>query len=212
MVMNPPTRLTRMADKAVTDLPALHALLDDVLLGHVAVVVDGHPVAFPTAVARDGDQLLVHGSSGSSWLRALSSGAPASVTVTAMDAVVVARASFESSFHYRSAVLFGRFTTLAGDDKERALDVLVDRILPGRTAELRRPTKRELAATLILGLPIDQWSLKVSERWPDDLPEDVEGPTWAGIVPFQQGYRDPVPAPDLRAGIPVPPSVRALSD
>ncbi|WP_203453895.1 pyridoxamine 5'-phosphate oxidase family protein [Jiangella aurantiaca] len=215
MVTNPPsspTRLTRMADKAVTDLAALHALLDDVLLGHVAVLVDGHPVAFPTAVARDGDRLLVHGSTGSSWLRALSAGAPASVTVTAMDAVVVARASFESSFHYRSAVLFGRFTALDGDEKERALDVLVDRILPGRSAELRRPTKRELAATLILALPITEWSLKVSERWPDDLPEDVDGPTWAGIVPLRRGYGDPVPAPDLRAGIPVPPSVRALSD
>ncbi|RIQ10863.1 pyridoxamine 5'-phosphate oxidase family protein [Jiangella rhizosphaerae] len=201
-----------MADKAVTDLPALHALLDDVLLGHVAVVVDGHPVAFPTAVARDGDRLLVHGSTGSSWLRTLSAGAPASVTVTELDAVVVARASFESSFHYRSAVLFGRFTALDGEEKERALDVLVDRILPGRSAELRRPTKRELAATLILALPIAEWSLKVSRRPPDDLPEDVEGPAWAGIVPLRRGYGDPVPAPDLRPGIPVPPSVRALTD
>lgn len=206
-----PTRLTRMSDKAVTELAALHALLEDVLLGHVAVVVDGHPVAFPTAVARDGDRLLVHGSTGSSWLRSLTSGAPASVTVTAMDAVVVARASFESSFHYRSAVLFGSFTALAGEDKERALDVLVDRILPGRTGELRRPTKRELAATLICAMPIDQWSLKVSERWPDDLLEDVEGPAWAGIVPLRRGYGDPVAAPDLRDGIAVPPSVRAIT-
>ncbi|MBB5787811.1 pyridoxamine 5'-phosphate oxidase family protein [Jiangella mangrovi] len=207
-----PTRLTRMGDKAVTELAALHALLDDVLLGHVAVVVDGHPVAFPTAVARDGDRLLVHGSTGSSWLRTLATGTTASVTVTALDAVVVARASFESSFHYRSAVLFGRFAALAGDDKERALDVLVDRILPGRTGELRRPTKRELAATLICAMPIDEWSLKVSERWPDDLPEDVDGPAWAGIVPLRSGYGDPVPAPDLRDGIAVPPSVRALTD
>ncbi|PZF81567.1 pyridoxamine 5'-phosphate oxidase family protein [Jiangella anatolica] len=201
-----------MADKAVTDLAALHALLDDVLLGHVSVVVDGYPVAFPTAVARDGDRLLVHGSTGSSWLRALGAGAKASVTVTAMDAVVVARASFESSFHYRSAVVFGRFTPLRDDDKERALDVLVDRILPGRSTELRRPTKRELAATQILAMTIADWSLKVSERWPDDLPEDVAGQAWAGIVPLCSGYGDPVPAPDLRDDIPVPPSVRALSD
>lgn len=206
-----PTTLTRMGDKAVTELPALHALLADVQLGHVAVVVDGHPVAFPTAVARDGERLLVHGSTGSSWLRALGSGAPASVTVTAMDAVVVARSAFESSFHYRSAVLFGRFTPLDGDDKERALDVLVDRIVPGRTGELRRPNKRELAATLICAMPIDQWSLKVSERWPDDVPEDVDGPAWAGIVPLRSGYGDPVPAPDLRDGVPVPPSVQAIT-
>ncbi|WP_198664409.1 pyridoxamine 5'-phosphate oxidase family protein [Jiangella endophytica] len=207
-----PTRLTRMPDKAVDDLAALHDLLDEVLLGHVAVVLDGHPVAFPTAVARDGERLLVHGSTGSSWLRALSGGAPASVTVTAMDAVVVARSGFESSFHYRSAVLFGRFAALDGGEKERTLDVLVDRILPGRSGELRRPTKRELAATLILALPIAEWSLKVSRRWPDDLPEDVDGPAWAGVVPLRGGYGAPVPAPDLRAGVAVPPSVRALSD
>lgn len=211
MVTNPPTRLTRMSDKAVDELAALHALLDDVLLGHVSVVVDGYPVAFPTAVARDGDQLLVHGSTGSSWLRALSGGAPASVTVTAMDAVVVARSGFESSFHYRSAVLFGRFSAVDGDEKQRTLDVLVDRILPGRSGELRRPTKRELAATLILALPIAEWSLKVSQRWPDDLPEDVDGPAWAGVVPLRRGYGDPVPAPDLRDGIAVPASVRAIT-
>ncbi|SEF11086.1 pyridoxamine 5'-phosphate oxidase family protein [Jiangella alba] len=211
MVMNPPTRLTRMSDKAVHDLAALHDLLADVLLGHVSVVVDGYPVAFPTLVARDGDRLLVHGSTGSSWLRALGAGAPASVSVTAMDAVVVARSGFESSFHYRSAVLFGRFTPVDGDDRERALDVLVDRILPGRSGELRRPTKRELAATLILALPIADWSLKVSERWPDDLPEDVDGPAWAGVVPLRRGYGEPVPAPDLRDGVPVPASVRAIT-
>lgn len=207
----PPTRLTRMSDKAVDDVAALYALLDDVLLGHVAVVIDGHPVAFPTAVARYGERLLVHGSTGSSWLRTLSDGARASVTVTATDAVVVARSAFESSFHYRSAVMFGRFAALGGDDKLRGLDVLVDRIVPGRSSELRRPTKRELAATIICAMPIAEWSLKVSERWPDDLPEDIAGPAWAGIVPLRQAHGTPRRAPDLRDGVAVPASVRALT-
>ncbi|TDE13120.1 pyridoxamine 5'-phosphate oxidase family protein [Jiangella asiatica] len=200
-----------MSDKAVDDRAALHRLLDDVVLAHVAVVVGGHPVAFPTAVARDGDTVLVHGSTGSSWLRALAGGARASLTVTSMDAVVVARSAFESSFHYRSAVVFGRFATLDGAAKRRGLDILVDRIVPGRSTELRGPTKRELAATILLAMPIHEWSLKVSERWPDDPPEDVAGPAWAGIVPLRNGYGSPVDAPDLRPGVAVPASVVALT-
>ncbi|WP_035812025.1 pyridoxamine 5'-phosphate oxidase family protein [Jiangella gansuensis] len=206
-----PTRLTRMPDKAVLELAALHRLLDETVLGHVAVVLDGHPVAFPTAVARDGDTLLVHGSTGSSWLRALAGGARASVTVTSIDAVVVARSGFESSFHYRSAVLFGRFTVLDDAAKRRGLDVVIDHIVPGRSGELREPSKRELAATLLLAMPIDEWSLKVSERWPEDLPADVAGPAWAGVVPLRRGYGTPVAAPDLHPGIGLPPSVTALT-
>ena len=127
-----------------------------------------------------------------------------------MDGVVVARSAFESSIHYRSAVLFGTCTQLDGADKLRALDLVTEALIPGRVAELRRPTDRELAATLMLALPIERWSLKVSAGWPDDPPEDVAGPAWAGVVPLGTGYGAPRPAPDLRPGIPVPPSVRAL--
>ena len=102
--------------------------------------------------------------------RALADGADACVTVTRLDAVVVARSAFESSMHYRSAVLFGRCEALAGDDKEGALDVIVDKLIPGRRDEVRPSTAKELAATLVLAMPIDQWSLKVSDGWPDDPP------------------------------------------
>jgi hypothetical protein len=131
--------------------------------------------------------------------------------VTAHDAVVVARSAFESSMRYRSAVLFGTCTALAGDAKLRALDVVTDALIPGRVQELRRPLPREVAATLVLALPIAQWSLKASHEWPDDAAEDVAGEAWAGVVPVHTRYGDPMPAPDLRAGIPVPPSVRRLT-
>lgn len=98
------------------------------------------------------------------------------------------------------------------DEKLRALDTVVEALLPGRVAEVRRPTRKELARTLVLALPIIEWSLKVSGGWPDDPPEDRAGPAWAGVVPVQAGYRAPIPAPDLRAGIPVPESVRLLGD
>jgi uncharacterized protein len=205
------TSITRIPEKGVTDRAALDALLDEVYLGHIGLVRDGAPVVIPTAVVRDGDRVLVHGSTGSGWMRGLASGAPACVTVTALDAVVVARSTFESSFHYRSAVLLGAFTRLDGDDKARALDAVAERLIPGRVAEVRASTPRELAATMVLAMPIDEWSLKVSADWPEDPAADVAGDAWAGVLPLTRPtVREALAAPDLRAGIPLPPSVRGL--
>ena len=206
----PSTRLTRLPEKGSGDRAALDALLDGEYVGHVGVVRDGHPVVVPTAIARDGDRLLVHGSTGSGWMRALAAGADACVTVTALDGVVVARSAFESSMHYRSAVMFGRFEALDGDDKARALDVVVEKLIPGRGAEVRASTAKELAATLVLAMPIGEWSLKVSDGWPEDEPSDVAGDAWAGVVPLRLTAAEPRPAPDLRPGLGVPRSVRGL--
>jgi nitroimidazol reductase NimA-like FMN-containing flavoprotein (pyridoxamine 5'-phosphate oxidase superfamily) len=205
------TDITRLRDKASTDRAELDRLLDTTHVGHVGLAAaDGHPMVVPTAVARDGDTVLLHGSTGSPWLRRVAAGVPVSVAVTAMDGLVVARSAFESSIHYRSAVLFGRCAPLTGPAKERALDALTEALLPGRIAELRRPAPAELAATLVLALPIVEWSLKVSDGWPDDPPEDVAGDAWAGVVPQHIGYGPPRPAPDLRPGAPLPASVQQL--
>jgi uncharacterized protein len=206
----PRTTPTRLREKASTDRPVLDALLDAATVGHVALVVDGHPVNLPTLVVRDGDRVLIHGSTGSPWLRALAGGADSSLAVTVLDGLVVARSAFESSMHYRSAVLFGRWTELTDDDARQALDVVTEALLPGRVAEVRRPVPRELAATLVLAFPIERWSLKVSDDWPDDPADDVAGDAWAGVVPRLAGWGPPRPAPDLRPGIPVPPSVHRL--
>jgi hypothetical protein len=144
-------------------------------------------------------------------MRALADGAPTCLAVTALDGLVVARSAFESSLHYRSAVLFGACATVPDADRPAALDLITEALLPGRVAELRRPTERELRATLILTLPIVEWSLKVSDGWPEDPADDVAGDAWAGVVPLLTGYASPRPAPDLRAGIPVPASVRNLA-
>jgi nitroimidazol reductase NimA-like FMN-containing flavoprotein (pyridoxamine 5'-phosphate oxidase superfamily) len=207
------TTLTRMRDRAVTERPELDRLLDEVVLAHIAMVDDnGDPGVIPTAIARDGDRILVHGSTGSGWMRRAAAGRPAAVAVTDLNGIIVARSSFESSFRYRSAVLFGTFTRLSGPDVERALDVITERFIPGRLAEIRGTRKRELAATMVLSMPIRDWSLKISGGWPTDAPEDIEGGAWAGVVPLQPRAGDPEPAPDLRAGIPVPASVRSLTD
>ncbi len=192
------------------DRAGLDRLLASTVAGHVAFVDDGAPVVLPTAVVRWDDRLLIHGSTGSRWMRAVASGVPVCVSVTAVDGVVVARSAFESALLYRSAVLFGQFTPLAGDELPQALDVMTDRILPGRVGELRRPTPKEIAATLVLGMPIREGSLRISDGWPEDPPEDVAGPAWAGVLRFGPPPATVEDAPDLRPGIAVPTSIRAV--
>jgi hypothetical protein len=142
-------------------------------------------------------------------MRRLAEGVPTCLAVTALDGVVVARSAFESSLHYRSAVLFGNCSVV--EDRAGALDRITERLIPGRSGEIRRPRSPELAATLVLSLPIAEWSLKISDGWPDDPDDDVSGPSWAGVVPTRTGYGDPQAAPDLRAGIAVPASVLNLA-
>jgi nitroimidazol reductase NimA-like FMN-containing flavoprotein (pyridoxamine 5'-phosphate oxidase superfamily) len=201
---------TRHPERASSDRTALDALLDSVQIGHFAFAGEHGPVIIPTAIARDGDVVLAHGSTGSSWMRMLADGATTCLAVTSFDALVVARSAFESSMQYRSAVIFGQVRALSGERKAAALDVITDHLLPGRVAEVRRPTVKELAATQVLELPIAEWSLKFAANWPDDGDEDVAGGSWAGVVPRTISYGAPVPAPYLRAGIEVPASVRRL--
>lgn len=210
----PPTRVTRLGEKQTASREALDALLASTPLATIALVRDGHPTVFPTGFTRVGDELVVHGSTGSPWLRALAAGAPAAISVTTLDGVVVARSGFESSFHYRSAALFGVFEPVPEADKVSYLDALTDAFIPGRVAELRPSTRREIAATVALRMAItaDNWSLKVSAGWPEDPDSDVAGDAWAGVVPMATVYGDPRPAPDLTAGIELPQSVRSMTD
>ena len=144
-------------------------------------------------------------------MRLLASGVPSALAVTALDGLVLARSAFESSMHYRSAVLFGRCSPILDvDEKRTALAVITESLVPGRVAEVRASTAKELAATLVLRMPIDKWSLKVSAGWPEDPPDDVAGPAWAGVVPIRTSHEQALPAPDLRPDIAVPESVRRL--
>ena len=188
----------------------LHALLDQSLVGHFAFVEHGQPRVMPIAIVRDGSDILLHGSTGSPWMRLLSTGVPVALSVAELDAIVVARSAFESSMRFRSAVLFGTCSTVIDSEKAAALDLVTDGLVPGRSAEVRPSTARELAATLVLRMSVEEWSLKVSDGWADDGAPDIAGDAWAGVVPLRRGHENPQPAPDLRAGIPVAPSVMTL--
>jgi len=207
------TAPTRMPEKFVApDLAALAALVRDARVGHFAFVEDGEPRVLPIAIVAEGAHILLHGSTGSHWLRLLATGIPVALSVTAIDALVVARSAFESSMNYRSAVLFGTCAPVGDNpvDTVAALDLVTEGLIPGRVAELRPHTAKELAATLVLRMTVSEWTLKVSEGWPEDGPADVAGQAWAGTLPLRTGYERAIPAPDLAAGILLPGSVRNL--
>jgi uncharacterized protein len=205
------TEPTRIPELMSDDRAGLDALLAETMVGHIAFVAeDGSPAVLPSAVVRLGDSIVIHGSTGSHWMRRVAEGVPTAVSITAIDGIVVARSAFESSLIYRSAVLFGSFRIVEGDEKVAALDALTDRLIPGRVREVRRPTKRELAATLMLSMQIDEWSLRVSDYWSEDPASDIAGDAWAGQVRYGERPTAVLGIPDLRMGIPVPASVVAL--
>ncbi len=211
----PSTRINRLAERQRHDREALHDVLDSALFAHVAVVRDGVPVVLPLLHARDGDRLLLHGSTGGGLLREAAAGAPVTVAVTVVDGLVVADSLFESSANYRSAVVFGRCSVVPPEGRLAALRALSDRLLPGRWLEVRQPTAKELAATLVLEMPLEHASVKVRTGPPspfdasaDPPPDGV--PLWWGVVPLAVTPAEPVTAPDVPVGTPLPPSVLAL--
>jgi nitroimidazol reductase NimA-like FMN-containing flavoprotein (pyridoxamine 5'-phosphate oxidase superfamily) len=203
---SPRTRVKRVHERAAYDRETIDAILDAALVCHLGFVHDGQPYVIPTLHARLGDRLYLHGSSASRALRALGEGIPACVTVTLLDGIVLARSVFEHSMNYRSVVVLGTATAITDpDEKSAALEAFTDKLLPGRSADARPPTRKELKATGVLWLPLDEASAKVRTGGPDDGDTpDAELEVWAGHVPLVTRALAPVPAPDLRRGIPLP--------
>jgi nitroimidazol reductase NimA-like FMN-containing flavoprotein (pyridoxamine 5'-phosphate oxidase superfamily) len=201
------TTPTRYRDRTTYDRAAVHAVLDEAVVAHVGFVVEGAPVVLPHLYARVGGELFLHGSAGARALRlAAEGGLPVCVTVTLTDGLVLARSAFHHSINYRSVVVHGLAAPVTDDDaKQAALSALVDAVVPGRSAEVRGPTRKELAATTVLRLPLRDVSLKVRTGPPGDDAEDVDLPYWAGVLPLTGNVPGPaVPAPDLPAGVGLP--------
>ena len=200
----PSTKVSRLNELQSESRSQLDELLDSTPLATVALVRDGHPVIFPTGFARIDDELVIHGSTGSPWMRAAGGGCAAAVSVTGLDGIMVARSAFESSFRYRSAVVFGVFERVPDADKVR-LPGSADRGVPARAdrrAARQHPqgTRRHPAAAAA-----DRRGQLVAEgqrRVAEDPDEDIAGDAWAGVVPMSVTYGAPLPAPDLRPGNP----------
>src|SRR5688572_16189243 len=207
-------RVRRSPKKGHYDRTRIDEVLDRALVAHVAFVDKDEPVCIPMLHARVGDRVYIHGSRASRMMRALSTGRPACLTVTLVDGLVLARSVFEHSANYESVVAFGRFTPVEdAAEMLAALEAFTDKILPGRWSEVRPPSKKELKATTILAMTIDEAAAKVRSGPPDDDDsEDAALDIWAGELPMTTSFEKPVPSPGLRAGIPVPKSVSEFLD
>jgi nitroimidazol reductase NimA-like FMN-containing flavoprotein (pyridoxamine 5'-phosphate oxidase superfamily) len=204
------TRVRRLPERGRYDREALEAVLDAGMVAHLGFVADGQPFVIPTLHARVDDEVYVHGSAASRTLRTLAGGFPACLTVTLLDGIVLARSVFEHSMNYRSVVVLGHARPVVEPgEKLAALEAFTEKLLPGRWNEARQPTAKELKATSVLRLPLDEASAKIREGGPEDGDTpDAELEVWAGHVPLVVTALEPVPDPSLRPGIPVPPGLR----
>lgn len=198
------TRINRLPERTVEDRTSIYAIIDEGFLCHAAYVRESRPVVIPTLYARDGDLLLLHGSNSAGLVRATRDGAALSIGITRVDGIVVARSGFHSSANYRSVVIHGHGRLLEDEDHEQALDAIVEWLIPGRVADMRRPTMTELKQTSVIAVPLDHISAKARHGDPVDDESDLESDTWAGVIPITQERGQPTPAANLREGIAVP--------
>src|SRR5712691_8446515 len=204
------TRLHRLRERGRSDRAELYAVLDAGLICHLGVLIDGSPVVLPTGYGRSGDTLYLHGSSANRSLLAADS-RDVCVTVTHLDGMVCARSVSHHSMNYRSAVVFGTARLVTDDtDKLAALRAVTEQLVPGRWENARPPTRKELAATAVLALPLDEASVKARTGPPKDDPEDYQLDFWAGVVPAAIGFGPAEPDQALRPGLELPDHITAL--
>ncbi|MFM7013488.1 MAG: pyridoxamine 5'-phosphate oxidase family protein [Actinomycetota bacterium] len=200
------TQINRLSKRSVADREQMYEILDSTILCHIGYVDQDQPFVLPYAFSRDGDRILIHGSSGARFMRALAAGAPTCVTVTKLDGLVVARTTYDSSMNYRSVVILGQAKEISGEEKNGLLEKLSDGLLPGRSKEVRKSTAKELAATTLLALSLDEASVKVRTG----MPEDGEGQgtgVWSGVLPIHLVAGEPIPSDEESKSLPIPNSV-----
>lgn len=188
-------RLRRRHDRGHYDKKTVYEILDAALVCHIAYVIDGTPYCTPTAFWREGDHLYWHGSSASRMIRAEAKGIPVCLTVTHMDAVVLARCGFNHSVNYRSVLAWGQAHLLQGAEKLRAMDSFIDRFFPGRSRVLRAPSEQEVKATSVLGMQIEQAAAKIRALGVHDEEADYAVPAWTELVPIRTVLGAPDPCP-----------------
>ncbi len=206
------TRVRRVRERAVYDRATVHAILDAGLVCHVGYEIDGQPYVTPTLYWREGERVYWHGSSASRMLRRIAAdGVRCCLTVTHLDGLVMARSGFHHSANYRSVMILGEARPVEdGQAAMRHLEAFMERLAPGRWAELRPPTPREIKATLVLSMALEEVSAKVRSGPPLDDEADYALPVWAGVVPVRTVLGTPEPDPRLAPDVPVPENVRRM--
>jgi uncharacterized protein len=207
----PRTTLHRLRERGRTERADLDAVLEAGLICHLGVVIGGVPVVLPTGYGWIGDTLYLHGSSANQSLLS-AAGQQVCVTITLLDGLVCARAVFHHSMNYRSAVVFGEARLVTGDEEKlAALRAVTDHLVPGRWDHAREPTRKELAATAVLAMPLDEASVKVRAGGPKDDDEDYDSGLWAGVLPAALVFGQAEPDPALTSEVPIPQHIAALA-
>lgn len=183
------TRVRRKPDRAKYTVDEIYKVIDDAFIGTIAFNEGGNVHAIPTAIWREGDRLLIHGSNGSRLLKTLKEGAQACVSITEVDGLVMARSAVAHSMNFRSVCIYGIFTAIEDTSaKNAALKYFLEHWMPGRWQYVREPSQQELAAVTVLSIPITEAVLKSRQGPPTDYPHDLERPVWAGVAPVQQNW------------------------
>jgi nitroimidazol reductase NimA-like FMN-containing flavoprotein (pyridoxamine 5'-phosphate oxidase superfamily) len=198
----------RIPERARYDRDTVNAILDEALICHVGFVADGSPFVIPTIHARVGDVLYFHGSPASRMLRQMKKGAEVTVTATIVDGIIAARSAFHHSMRYRSAMVFGE-ARVVEDPEERAtaFETITNAVLPGRWSEARVPNPKEDKGTLLVSVPIEEYSAKVNDGNVGDEPGDYDLPIWAGVIPLSIVPGSPIPDHGLPQDMELPESV-----
>jgi nitroimidazol reductase NimA-like FMN-containing flavoprotein (pyridoxamine 5'-phosphate oxidase superfamily) len=208
----PRAKVRRAPQRAVYEREAIEAILDEAPVCHVGIVDDGYPVVTPTLHVRVGDHVYVHGSAASRTLRIAASGGEVCLSAVLLDGFVLARSAFHHSVNYRSVTLFGCAELVEEHDAKReALEAFIEKLLPGRFADVRAPSDKELRATHVVRLPLAEASAKLRTGPPVDEEQDYTRQTWAGVVPVRLAALEPEPDPLLAPAIEPPAYLRRIA-
>jgi nitroimidazol reductase NimA-like FMN-containing flavoprotein (pyridoxamine 5'-phosphate oxidase superfamily) len=196
------TTISRHSERASYDRELAYSILDEGLVAHVGLDTPQGVIVIPMTYARMGDELFLHGAVASRWLSAFEGGKPVSVSVTLLDGIVLARSAFSHSMNYRSVVAFGEARVVQGNDrKQQVFKALLDHLLPGRWDDSRQPDAKEIAATTVLAMPIQEASVKVRSGPPIDAEKDSELDYWSGVIPLSLESGDVIPDPTMKDSV-----------
>jgi len=203
------SRVKRAPERGIYDKDVICEIVDEALVCHVGFVQDGQPYVIPTTHARDGDSILLHGATSSRLIRHVQEGYPICVTITLLDGLVLARSIYSHSMNYRSVVIFGHGRLVEGDvETLNALEIFSEHVMPGRWEDSRKPNPKELKATAVVAISIESASAKVRSGPPNDEDEDYQLPIWAGVLPIQRRFLEPVSDPQLDQSVALPDYIR----
>jgi|TARA_B100000959_G_C14868963_1_gene577518 hypothetical protein len=203
----PHSKVRRLPERAHYDEETIHSIIDSALICHVGFTQGGRPFVIPCIHGRGGRTVYLHGAKASRLLGEAGSGMGLCLAFTSVDGIVLARSSFHSSMNYRSVVAFGSGRKLEGTDKVEGLKAISDSLVQGRWEEAREPTEKELLSTSVVAVDIDQATAKIRTGGANDDEEDLNGPWWAGVLPLERRFLEPVPSEDLKAGVGIPKNV-----